>query len=53
MVDKESLVGDFRVGLTVVLKRLEATASQTFRSREFETQKHNDSFGSLTLTLKF
>ena len=52
-VDKEPLVGDFRTGLSLVLKRFEITASQTFRSREFERQKHNDSFGSLTLLVKF
>jgi lipid A 3-O-deacylase len=52
-VDKEPLVGDFRAGITLVLKRIEISVSQTFRSREFETQKDNDSFGSATLLLKF
>jgi lipid A 3-O-deacylase len=52
-VDKEPLVGDFRAGVTLVLKRFELTLSQTFRSREFESQKHNDSFGTLMMLIKF
>jgi hypothetical protein len=52
-VDKKALVGDFRAGLTVALKRFEVTLFQTFRSREFKGQKHNDSFGSLMLVVKF
>ena len=52
-VDKEPLVADFRAGLTLALKRFELTLSQTFRSREFERQKHNDSFGSLIVVVKF
>jgi len=52
-VEKELLVGDFKAGLTVVLKNVELTIAQTWRSREFESQKDIDSFGSATVTIKF
>lgn len=52
-VSKKVMVGDFRAGLVLVLKKVEITLSQTFRSREFAHQKHNDSYGTLTLLLKF
>jgi len=52
-VHKESLVGSVTTGITVVLKWVELTASQSFLTREFRKQKNSDSFGSATVTFKF
>jgi hypothetical protein len=52
-VDRIPWVGNFRTGLTVVLKRIELTLSQTFLTREFEEQVSSDSYGSAYLTYKF
>ena len=50
---KVPLVGDWKVGATVVLKCVELTAAYTYRTREFEAQKNTDSFGTATVTFKF
>jgi hypothetical protein len=52
-VDKKPMVGDAKVGVTVVLKNVELTASHVFRTREFNDQKSSDSFGSATVTIRF
>jgi lipid A 3-O-deacylase len=52
-VEKETLVGEGKIGLTLVLKNVELTAAQTWRSAEFIKQKDIDSFGSATMTVKF
>ena len=52
-VDKKFIVGDASMGLTVVLKFLELTASNNYRTLEFKRQKGADSYGSVTLTFKF
>ena len=52
-VDKEALVGDFKAGFTLVLKRVELNFSYVMRTPEFEGQKENDRFGSATVTMKF
>ena len=42
-----------RVGVTLVLKRIEVTGALTGRTREFETQKEADAFGLVVALLKF
>ena len=48
-VRAEPLVGEAQFGIVVYLGRLEFTYSQTFFTRQFETQRGKDSFGALTL----
>lgn len=52
-VDKHGMVGDASVGITLVLKAVELTASHRYRTREFEGQDRADSYGSATLSFKF
>jgi hypothetical protein len=52
-VDKKYVVADGTVGLTLVGKSFEVTASQHFRTREFVGQTSADSYGSVTVTFKF
>jgi len=52
-VDKTPFVGAASVGLTFVLKRIELTASNNYRTPEFNGQQRADSFGSATVTFKF
>jgi hypothetical protein len=52
-VHKEPLVGSLKAGITVVLKCVELTASQSYLTREFRKQQQSDSFGSATVTIKF
>jgi len=52
-VEKKPFVADIRVGVTFVLKRVELTAAQTLRTREFDGQKCYDSFGTAMATFKF
>jgi lipid A 3-O-deacylase len=52
-VDKTPWVADVEAGVTLVLKSIELTASNNYRTREFRGQDHADSFGSATLTFKF
>jgi hypothetical protein len=52
-VDKNLLVGDASAGITVALKWFELTASNNYRTREFEGQDRADSFGSATLSFRF
>jgi hypothetical protein len=52
-VHKEPLVGDWTVGLSFVLKRVEVRLAHTFRTREFERQSSRDSFSSATVNVKF
>ena len=52
-VDKRPLVGDIRIGLTVVLKMVELTAAHTFVSEEFRGEHGTDSYGTAMITIKF
>ena len=52
-VDKEPIVGDIRIGLTVVLKRVELSAAHTFVSKEFKGEQGTDSYGTAVVTFKF
>ena len=52
-VNRRPFVGDVYVGLAAVLKNVEISFRHVFRSREFDDQKSHDSFGSVTLAVKF
>ncbi len=52
-VDKNYWVADLSAGITIVLKSLELTASNNYRTREFHGQDRADSFGSATISFKF
>ena len=52
-VDKESLVGEFVVGSSIVFKHLKLSYAQVFRSREFELQRSGQSFGSISLSYTY
>jgi lipid A 3-O-deacylase len=52
-VDKRPLVGDLRVGLTIVLKQVELTAAHTLVSQEFKGQRSLDTYGTAMVTVKF
>lgn len=52
-VDKRPLVGDIRIGLTLVFKMVEITAAHTVISEEFRGEHGTDSYGTATVTVKF
>ena len=52
-VDKEPLVGEFRVGLGLSIYRFEVAVGKVFLTDEFEEQTADDSYGFLTLSYKF
>ena len=49
---KKPLVGDFQVGFALIFERVRVTYTQVMRTREFEAQRANDFFGSLSLSMK-
>ena len=51
-VDKNTLVGEARVGLALTYDNLRFAYTQVFRSQEFEGQS-NQIFGSVTLSVAF
>lgn len=50
-VDRETWVGDLSVGGAVHWRSVTLTYSLVYRSREYESQKQRQSFGSVSLTL--
>ena len=52
-VSKERLVGDFPVGLAVVIDRVRIAFTHAFRTREFKGQSRSDRFGALSVSWKF
>ena len=52
-VTKRPLVADLKAGFAFVLKRVELSFTQVYRTREFDDQDSADTFGSATLSLKF
>ncbi len=52
-IDKELFVGEFRAGLILAFRRFDLGATYSLRTREYEGQPHNDSFGSISLNMKF
>lgn len=52
-VDRETWVGDAVVGAALFFRRARVTATYTIRSQEFETQRENAQFGSVSLAFSF
>ena len=52
-VTKRPFVGEGRVGLGLVFRRVDLSFAHVFRSREFNDQNRSDSFGSVVLAVKF
>jgi len=52
-VDKELLVGDLLLGVSVTFWKAKLSYAQAFRSREFEGQDGSHKFGSLSLSITF
>ena len=51
-VNKKPLVGDFQAGFALVFERVRVTYTQVMRTKEFEGQRANDFFGSLSLSMR-
>ena len=52
-VDKEALVGDAVVGVSLTLRSWKLSYAQALRSREFEQQRGIHNFGSISLSYTF
>ena len=52
-VDKEPFVGDFQLGFAFMINSARITYAQVFRTKEYEGDEPFDSFGTLSLSLKF
>jgi hypothetical protein len=52
-LSEKPLVGVIQTGIGWRYKSFELTYSQTFLTREYDQQRHDDSFGSLTLSYRF
>ncbi len=52
-VDKESLVGEFIIGSSMVFKNIKLSYAQVFRSKEFELQRSGQSFGSISISYTY
>ena len=52
-VDKKSLVGEFIVGSSIVIKNVKLSYAQVFRSKEFKGQNSGQSFGSISLSYTY
>ncbi|MFT5394978.1 MAG: lipid A 3-O-deacylase [Gammaproteobacteria bacterium] len=52
-IDKKSLVGEFVLGSSVVIKNFKISYAQVFRSKEFDGQPSGQSFGSISLSYTY
>jgi hypothetical protein len=52
-VDKKPFVADLSIGAAITKNRLKISYTTTYRTREFETQRHPDIFGSVGFAIKF
>jgi len=52
-VDKEFLVADAAVGISMIYHGVKISYAQVFRTREFRKQKHSHSYGSLAISYTF
>lgn len=52
-VDKRSLVGGVQAGIAFTIDDMRLAYTHIFRSREFEGQQENDSFGAITISMRF
>lgn len=52
-VDKKPFVGDFQMGVAMILGRYRLSYTQIFRTKEFDGQSSPDTFGSINLSVWF
>jgi lipid A 3-O-deacylase len=52
-VNKEAIVGDFKAGIVVALRRFDIAASFVQRSKEYKGQPRADRFGSISINASF
>jgi len=52
-VDKYPLVGDLQFGAAIVIGGTRIAYTHVFRTKEFETQDKRDSYGALTVSVRF
>lgn len=52
-VQKEPLVAEFKTGVVFAFSAVEVGAAYVYRTREFETQEQDNSYGSLFVKVKF
>jgi hypothetical protein len=52
-VDRIPFIAEGAAGFTLVLKKLELSASLVYRTLEFKKQDRGDTYGSASLTFKF
>ena len=50
-VDKEPFVGDLQWGLVLTWRNFRVSFTDVFRTREFETQKESEHYGSICLSM--
>lgn len=52
-VDKKTLVGDWQAGFAVVIGNARIAYTQVFETKQFYGQDYGDSYGSVTLSVRF
>ena len=52
-VDKEYLVGDFVLGLSLIIDRFKLSYANVLRTEEFKLQKSGHNFGSISLSITY
>ncbi|MGD9601381.1 MAG: lipid A deacylase LpxR family protein [Gammaproteobacteria bacterium] len=52
-IDKESFVGDYVIGASLVFRQWKVSYAQNFRTREFERQPSHHNFGSVSISWTF
>lgn len=52
-VDKKTLVGDWQAGLVVVIGDVRLAYTQIFETKQFYGENYGDSYGSLTMSIRF
>lgn len=52
-VDKEFLVGDFIVGVSLIFDSLKLSYAQVFRTKEFKGQDSGHHFGSVSISYTY
>ena len=52
-INKESLVGEYIVGSSIVYSNFKVSYAQVFRSKEFDIQDSGQSFGSISISYTY
>ncbi|MFT5182757.1 MAG: lipid A 3-O-deacylase, partial [Alphaproteobacteria bacterium] len=52
-VDKKPFVADIQAGAAIVVHDIRLAFTHVFRTREFEGQRRADSYGAISLSVKF